>query len=175
MDIMDKIELLQDQKLKMNFTDYLDLTEYQRKFVDLESEESVVYYEDLSERCSGRTYSMLLRAIKIGLDLDNRYSIGIFSRTIESSKITQNKFECILEDNNLMEYVRRISRSEIVFNNGTVFKFTVSNDQSRGMMLDYAFVDDWVKYYRQSRYIEDCIIASTLKSKNGQVFFMCTN
>lgn len=176
MDIISRIEELQKVDNALSFTDNLELTKEQRNFVDLNTEETKVFYEGLSERRSGRTYSMLLRAIKLGLNYsDGRSDIGIFSRNLSSSKIAHNKFVSILEDNNLMDYVNKITMSFIELKNGVIYRFSCLNESGvRGIRLRYAFIDDWSMLNRDARYIEDCITACITES-DGQAFFMCTN
>lgn len=177
MDIIDRIERLQSYYGDLNFTDKLELTECQRFFVDLEDDSRIIDYELLSERCVGRTYSMLLKAIKIGMNKPGNYSIGIFSRTSNSAKIAKNQAMSILEDNNLTKYIKNTFHDFIEFDNGVRIRFlSYSNENTiRGIKLKYAFVDDWVRYRRDARNASDFIASTTFNADDGQAFFMCTN
>lgn len=177
MDIIDRIEELESFYGDLKFTDRLDLTEHQRYFVDLEDDSREVMYELLSPRCSGRTYSMLLKAIKIALNEPGTYYINVLSRTYNGSRLCANQMRCILEDNSLLEYVNCIAIDHVDFKNGVRIRFGAYNQENtlRGHRCKYIFVDDWSRYFRDSDSLAMTISSATLPYNDGQVFYMCTN
>lgn len=177
MDIIDKIEELELFYDDLNFTNRLELTYEQRHFVDLEDDSREIIYDLLSPRCSGRTYSMLLKAIKIALNEPGTYYIDILSRAQNNSRLCSNQMRCILEDNNLLDYVKCISIEYIEFKNGVRIKFGSYSQENtiRGHRCKYMFIDDWNRYYRDSDMLAMTISSCTLAFDDGQVFYMCTN
>lgn len=171
MNIIEKIEELQGMSSSYNFLNKLHLTKEEKEFLDLDLNIPIIYYEKMKARQSGKTYSLLLKAIELGLNDKNK--ICFFSRTINSSYHAFYNFIEMLKENNLYDEVDIEKKLNIKLKNGTEIIFNTLNANSiRGKRLDYALVDDWDRNRRESRYIEDCIM-STLIANNGQAFFMC--